>query len=161
MRLPDQKRQLKPVLELPNFKRIAIDMTGIGLGLFEFTEESFPSKVIGIDFSTSVAVTKRIQLEGRKAPTVKVTEAMAMNLLGYYEDRRIKHPCDAIYRDDLRKPERVTSPGGRVSIAATRDAAGHADHFWGNALMIEAASHKKGPTFMPRLFSSTIGRSTL
>jgi phage FluMu gp28-like protein len=154
LRLPEQKRRLEPVISIPNFKRIAIDMTGIGLGLFEFTEEKFPSKVIGVDFSTSVAVTKRIQLEGRKAPTVKVTEAMAMDLLGYYEDRRIKHPCDAIYRDDLRKPERVTTPGGRVSIAATRDEAGHADHFWGNALMIKARN--AGPSWlpMPRAFSA-------
>ena len=147
LRLPEQKRRLEPVLALPNFKRMAIDMTGIGLGLFEFTEEKFPSKVIGVDFSTSVAVTKRIQLEGRKSPTVKVTEAMAVDLLGYYEDRRIKHPCDAIYRDDLRKPERVTTPGGRVSIAATRDEAGHADHFWGNALMIKARN--AGPSYLP------------
>lgn len=147
MRLPDQRRQLKPVLELPHFKRIAIDMTGLGLGLFEFTEELFPTKVVGVDFSTSVPVTKRIQAEGRKAPTVKVTEAMAMDLLGYYEDRRIKHSCDAIYRDDLRKPERITTPGGRVSIAATRDDAGHADHFWGNALMVRAKS--LGPIYIP------------
>jgi hypothetical protein len=40
----------------------------------------------------------------------------------------------------LRKPERVTTPGGRVSIAATRDEAGHADHFWSLALALEAAA---------------------
>lgn len=138
LRLPDQQRRLEPVLALPNFKRMAIDMTGLGLGLFEYTEERFPAKVIGVDFSTSVAVTSRILSQGRKSPTVKITEAMAVDLLGWYEDRRIKHPCDALYRDDLRKPERVTTPGGRVSIAASRDEAGHADHFWGNALMIYA-----------------------
>ncbi len=147
MRLPDQRECLKPVLQLNNFARMAIDMTGLGLGLFEFTEELFPTKVIGINFSSSVPVTKRIQAEGRKAPTVRITEAMAMDLLGYYEDKRIKHPCDQIYRDDLRKPERITSPGGRVSIAATRDDAGHADHFWGNALMIRAKL--TGPSYIP------------
>ena len=153
MRLPDQRERLKPVLELTNFKRMAIDMTGLGLGLYEFTEELFPTKVIGVNFSTSVPVTKRIQAEGRKSPTVRITEAMAMDMLGYYEDRRIKHPCDAIYRDDLRKPERITTSGGRVSIAATRDENGHADHFWGNALMIRAkACGPKAPTFMPRTF---------
>ena len=144
MRLPDQKRRLEPLLRLPMFRRIAIDMTGLGLGLFEFTEEMFPAKVIGVDFSTTVETTKRIQAEGRKAPRVKVTEAMAIDLLGYYEDRRIKHPLDAIYRDDLRKPERVTTPGGRVSIAAVRDKDGHADHFWGNALMVRATQIGSG-----------------
>jgi phage FluMu gp28-like protein len=156
MRLPDQKRRLETVLKLPLFKRIAIDMTGIGLGLFEFTEEAFPGKVVGVDFSTTVEITQRIKAEGRKAPRVRVTEAMAMNLLGYYEDCRIKHPVDAIYRDDLRKPERITTPGGRVSIAATRDEAGHADHFWGNALMCEAAAGKgngNGSSARPRAAS--------
>lgn len=140
MRLPDQRARLLPVLALPGFSMMAIDMTGIGLGLFEFTEDKYPGKIMGVDFGTSVPVTKRIQTEGRKAPTVRVTEAMAMELLGVYEDARIKHPVDAIYRDDLRKPERITTPGGRTSIAATRDEAGHADHFWGNALMVWAAA---------------------
>ncbi len=154
MRLPDQQRRLDPILEIPQFRRLAIDMTGIGLGLFEYTQERHGSKVIGIDFGTSVPVTRRIQAEGRKAPTVRVTEAMAMDLLGYYEDKRIHHPCDAIMRDDLRKPERITTPGGRVSIAATRDEAGHADHFWGLALMVRASA---GPTcnFMPQVFNFT------
>ena len=152
MRLPDQQRRLDQVLVIPTFRRMAIDMTGLGLGLFEYTQQKHGSiRVMGVDFGSSVPTTKRIQAEGRKAPTVRVTEAMAVDLLGYYEDRRIKHPCDAIMRDDLRKPERITSPGGRVSIAATRDEAGHADHFWGLALMVRAGS---GPatTFMPRAF---------
>lgn len=151
LRLPEQQRRLDPVLELPAFRRMAVDMTGIGLGLFEYAQERHGSRVVGVDFGTSVPVTRRIQAEGRKAPTVRVTEAMAVELLALYEDRRIKHPCDPAMRDDLRKPERVTSPGGRVSIAATRDEAGHADHFWGLALMVRAGS---GPatTFMPRAF---------
>jgi phage FluMu gp28-like protein len=52
---------------------------------------------------------------------------------------------DALLREDLRKPEKITSPGGRVSIAATRDQAGHADHFWSMALAVEAASSGGGP----------------
>lgn len=140
MRLPDQKRAIQPMLDLPNFVRVAVDMTGIGLGIFEFCEDDYPTKVVGVDFRTSVPVTRRIQAEGRKAPTVRITEAMAMDLLGYYEDKRIKHPVDQIYRDDLRKPERITTSNGRVSIAATRDEAGHADHFWGNALMVHGAN---------------------
>jgi len=38
----------------------------------------------------------------------------------------------------------VTSPGGRVSIAATRTEAGHADHFWSFALALEAAGARAG-----------------
>ena len=45
---------------------------------------------------------------------------------------------DAGLRDDLRKPEKITSPGGRVSIAAARDVKDHADRFWAIALAIRA-----------------------
>ena len=73
-----------------------------------------------------------------------MTEALALELLQTYEDRRIQHPADGRLRDDLRKPEKVTSPGGRVSIAATRTEAGHADHFWSFALALEAAGSAGG-----------------
>jgi phage FluMu gp28-like protein len=49
---------------------------------------------------------------------------------------------DEQLREDLRKPERIVSPGGRVIIAAVRDGNGHADHFWSMALAIEAAFQK-------------------
>lgn len=153
MRLPEQQLRLDAVLQLPKFRRLAIDMTGIGLGLYEYTQDQHgSSRVLGVDFGTSVPATRRIQAEGRKAPNVRITEAMAMDLLGCYEDRRMHHACDAIMRDDLRKPERITTPGGRVSIAATRDEAGHADHFWGLALMVHAATQPT-TSFMPRAFN--------
>lgn len=145
MRLPDQQAQLDALCELPGFRRVCIDMTGIGLGLFEYAQQKHGvSRISGVNFSTSVPVTERIQSEGRKSPTVKVTEAMAMELLAVYEERRIQHMADRDLRDDLRKPERIVTPGGRVSIAATRDEAGHADHFWSFALMVEAAATNDG-----------------
>lgn len=145
MRLPAQQNQLDALCGLPRFRRVCIDMTGLGTGLFEYAQRDHgASRVSGIHFATSVPVTERIQAEGRKAPTVRVTEAMAMELLAVYEEHRIQHMADRELRDDLRKPERITTPGGRVSIAATRDEAGHADHFWSFALAIEAASTNGG-----------------
>ena len=146
MRLPDQQQRLGVICRLPKFRRACIDMTGLGLGLVEYAQDEFGLyRIVGINFSTTVPTTQRIQLEGRKQTTVKVTEAMATELLQVYEDRLIKHPADQALRDDLRKPERITSPGGRVSIAATRDEAGHADHFWSFALVNEAASDANAP----------------
>jgi phage FluMu gp28-like protein len=145
MRLPDQQLRLGEICRLPRFRRAAIDMTGLGLGLFEYAQKEFgSSRIHGINFSTTVAATRAVALEGRKRETVRVTEALAMELLQVYEDRRIQHPADARLRDDLRKPEKITTPGGRVSIAATRDEAGHADHFWSFALAIEAAACNPG-----------------
>ncbi|HUS37356.1 MAG TPA: terminase family protein [Verrucomicrobiae bacterium] len=144
MRLPDQQRLLEVVLKMPKFRRACIDMTGLGLGLFEYTQEKFGSRVRGINFASSVPSTKRIQSEGRKAENVKVTEAMATELVGVFEDGAIRIPNDAALREDLRKPERITTPGGRVSIAATRTEAGHADRFWSVALAVEAGSSGGG-----------------
>jgi len=96
------------------------------------------------NFSSSVPTTDRLQLEGRKQPTVKVTEALATQLLGVYEDHAIRQPLDSELREDLRKPERITTPGGRVSIAAVRTEAGHADHFWSFALAVEAGEQMGG-----------------
>jgi len=72
---------------------------------------------------------------------------MATALLAVFEEKLIEICVeldpDAI--DDLRKPEKITSPGGRVSIAATRNEAGHADHFWAMALAIRDAEGSAGP----------------
>ncbi len=146
MRLPDQQLRLGEICRLPKFLRATIDMTGLGLGLFEYAQKEFgPSRIHGINFATTVPATRVIQQEGRKQPNVRVTEALALELLQAYEDHRIQQPVDGPLRDDLRKPERVTTPGGRVSIAATRDEAGHADHFWSLALALEAAATSSGP----------------
>jgi len=145
MRLPEQQRRLGEICRLPKFRRACIDMTGIGLGLTEYSQDEFGrGRIRGINFAATVPLTDGIAREGRKHETVRVTEAMATELLALYEDRRIQHPRDGQLRDDLRKPEKITSPGGRVSIAATRTEAGHADHFWSLALAVEAASAAGG-----------------
>lgn len=142
MRLPDQQKQLAPVCQLPKFRNACIDMTGLGLGLVEYAQEEDwgRSKVQGINFATTEPINQYIQKEGRKKETTRVTENMATSLLQTFEDKSIEICVeldhDAV--DDLRKPERLTSPGGRVSIAAVRDEAGHADHFWALALAIRA-----------------------
>ena len=42
----------------------------------------------------------------------------------------------------------MTSPGGRVSIAAQRTESGHADHFWALALAVRAA---QTPAYVPNI----------
>jgi phage FluMu gp28-like protein len=153
MRLPAQQKQLDLVCALPKFQRGCIDMTGIGLGLCEYLQEKWGDyKIQGVNFSTTEPISDRIRAEGRKAETAKVTEIMATELLAVFEERSItiEVEMDGDARDDLRKPEKIVSPGGRVSIAATRDEAGHADHFWGFALAIRAAmnSSEPGPIYV-------------
>ena len=136
---------LRPLLADRRVVRAAIDSTGIGLGLVQDMEDDFPGKVQGVNFATTEPVTRRIQAEGRKAPTARVTEIMATELAEAHEDKRLSYPCDAIMRDDLRKPHKVTSATGRVSIAAESTQTGHADHFWSLALALRAASSSGVP----------------
>ncbi len=146
LRLPDQQRQIEQVCRLPNFRAYEGDMTGIGLGLVEYLQEQFGTyRVRGVNFSSKEPISEDLRREGRKGETACVTELMASALVRAFEDRAIAIPVDAQLRDDLRKPEKITSPGGRVGIAATRDEAGHADHFWSLALALRAARTLHAP----------------
>jgi phage FluMu gp28-like protein len=147
MRLPDQQKQLAVVCFMPKFRSYCGDMTGLGLGFVEFLQEQFGRyRIQGVNFSATEAVSHRMKVEGRKEETARVTEIMAVNLLTCFEEHSLKDlPNDPALADDLRKPEKVTSPGGRVSIAATRDEAGHADGFWSLALAVRAG--EKRPSY--------------
>ncbi|MES2696908.1 MAG: terminase family protein [Verrucomicrobiota bacterium] len=151
MRLPAQQKQLDRVVSLPNFRRIEIDMTGLGLGLVEYAQEKpWGRRVSGVNFSSTEPISKKLRADGKKGEKARVTEIMATDLLAVFEERRIEIPMDPALRDDLRKPEKITSPGGRVSIAAVRDDAGHADHFWSIALAIRASIKKGAPPSLPK-----------
>ena len=147
MRLPAQQAQLDSLCALHNFRRACIDMTGLGLGLVEYAQEKWRHKISGVNFASTEPISDILRAEGRKTETARVTEIMATDLLAAFEDRslEIHVELDADARDDLRKPEKITSPGGRVSIAAVRDEAGHADHFWALALALRASSGAFAP----------------
>lgn len=143
MRLPAQQAQVEIVCRLPKFRGYEGDMTGIGLGLVEYLQEAMGDHLVrGVNFSSTEPMTQRIRSDGRKGETARVTEIMATEMLACFEERSVEIPMDQELRADLCKPEKLTSPGGRVSIAATRDEAGHADHFWSVALAIRAASRR-------------------
>lgn len=144
-RIPAQRRMLEPIVAHRAVVRLALDSSGIGLGLTQELEDALPGKVTGVNFSSSEPISERLSLDGRKKDTAPVKELMATDLCAWHEDARITYPCDAIMREDLRKPARIRTKTGRVSIAAERDASGHADHFWGLALLVRAATHGGTP----------------
>jgi len=140
MRMPAQQEQVDAVCRLPKFRGYEGDMTGLGVGLVEYLQETHGDyRIRGVNFASTEPLTERIRSDGRRGETARVTEIMATNLLACFEERSIEIPDDQELRDDLVKPEKITTPGGRVSIAATRDEAGHADHFWSLALAVRAA----------------------
>lgn len=146
MRLPEQQRRLATLLQMREVRTVKLDMTGLGLGLVAYLQEKFGRRrVQGVNFASSVPLTERLKIEGRAVGSVRLTEAMATQLLQGFEDRVVLIPVDAMLRDDLRKPERYVSASGRVSIAATRNEAGHAEHFWSLALALSAAQTPVAP----------------
>lgn len=147
-RLPQQRRFLKPLISLPAVERVALDCSGLGLGLTQDLQDEDESplccyKVEGVNFSSREPISERMSLDGRKTKTARVTELMATELVEWHDDHRISYPCDAIMREDLRKPQKIRT-GNRVSIAAESTKTGHADHFWGIALALRAAIHDTG-----------------
>lgn len=152
MRSPDQQRQLDILVAMPHFNRIEIDMTGNGLGLVEYAQEKWDTwRVRGVNFSSTEPINEAMRAEGRKAEKAPVPEIMASDLLGVFESHAIEIPNDPELRADLLKPEKITSPSGRVSICATRDGAGHADHFWALALAIRAGMTGAGPVAFAKI----------
>ncbi len=132
-RIPQQFDVLKPIVEHAAVVRLALDASGLGVGLVQDLQDKTEVgwKVLGVNFASSEPVQGLTK-------NVPVKEIMATDLVAWHEDARITYPCDAVMRDDIRKPQRIRSQSGRVSIAAESTKTGHADHFWGLALVIKA-----------------------
>jgi len=65
MRLPDQELRLMELRKCRQFRQVCIDMTGLGLGLFEYAQRHMGEHMVsGINFSSSVSATRVIREEG-------------------------------------------------------------------------------------------------
>jgi phage FluMu gp28-like protein len=151
MSLPAQQVQLDHVVYLPNFGRAVIDETGLGIGLVDYAQRSHGiHRVVGVHFASREVRSEQQadhaeQQHGRnnKADTALVTELMALDVLAAFTNRGIRIPSEQALRDSLKKPQRI-SMGNIVKIAAETDEAGHADEFWGLALMVRGFKQPVG-----------------
>lgn len=138
-RLPSQKAELRKVLDHDAVDKLAIDETGIGLGLVQDLEDEYPEKIIGVNFSESEVLEEYTDEKGKtRTRKARVTEVMATDLVEAHEDGTINYPVDGIMREDLRKPKKIRM-GSRISIAAESTKTGHGDHFWSIALAKKAS----------------------
>lgn len=140
MPIPDQVDRIAQVCRMPKFNRACVDATGMGVGLFDYLYREFGDLVEGVNFASTEPITDRLLEIGRKGATAKVTEIMAIDLLAEMTAKAIEIPADLTIQNDLAKPERIVGSGGKVRIAAERDEAGHADHFWALALAVRAGN---------------------
>lgn len=157
----EQKQQLAEILKLPFFGGIALDTTGLGVGLYDFITKTFGNqKIKAVNFASKVPIDRmdsmnsgrlilpqnRNKIPGLKmvqnrSPTVGIKEALGINMLKHYEDKKIKHPLDELLLTDLTLPRWGYTHSGKPIITTPRDLSsenGHADHFWSFALLLEA-----------------------
>ena len=148
-RLPEQKAEARKILAHDAVEKIAIDETGIGLGLVQDLEDEFEGKVLGVNFAASEVLEEYTDERGRtKTKKARVTEIMATDLVEAHEDGTINYPVDGIMREDLRKPKKIRM-GSRISIAAESNKTGHGDHFWAIALALKAGKAEGGAAAEP------------
>lgn len=121
MPLPEQQREISAILRTLLNWRTTVDMTGIGLGLFEYLVEEFGAhRVEGVQF------------------TEPSKHAMAVGMKQGFEDRSERIPSNnSELRDDLHSVRKIIT-GGRILYKAPRTKSGHADRFWAKALAIHA-----------------------
>jgi phage FluMu gp28-like protein len=121
MPLPDQQKELGAILRQLRSWKACIDMTGIGLGLFEYTQREFGEhRVEGVQF------------------TNPAKHVMAVAMKQGFEDRSERIPANnGELRDDLHSVRKIVS-GGTIIYKAPRTKSGHADHFWAKAMAVHA-----------------------
>ncbi len=124
--LPEQEQILAGVLRSVRLRRCCIDMSGIGLGLFEYTQRQFGRRRIeGIQF------------------TNPAKEVLAVDILKAFEDRAIRiNVNDQTMRDDLGSVHKGVTATNLVRFDGERGPQGHADRFWSLALAIHAGRGK-------------------
>jgi phage FluMu gp28-like protein len=115
--------------------RVTTDATGSGTGPTDELINDFGSLILPINFGSTVPLDPHMVTVGEKRASMYISEKMALDMQRMMEDGKFLLPYDETLRDDLRKPTRVIK-GGRVLVAAARDASGHADRFHSLSLAI-------------------------
>ena len=127
-----QERFLDDAMRLPTMMRGCIDATGMGLPLSETAQRKHGAyRVEAITFTNAVK------------------EMLAVGVKQMFEDRHILIPDDDQLRESIHSIKRMVTAAGNIRFDAERtDQTGHADHFWGLALMAHAQTGgPSGPTW--------------
>lgn len=106
---------------LPNLIRLCVDATGMGIGLTDFLQDQFGSRVEGVNF------------------TGATKEVMAYRLKKHLEDQSWLIPADRVIYDDFQLVKQDVTPSGNIRLSAGTKDDSHADRFWAGALALEAA----------------------
>jgi len=105
-----------------NIRRFCGDATGLGDMLVESLQDKFGDyRVEKVKF------------------TNEVKDHLASQILGRFQDKRIRVPSDREIRESFHSVRKTVTVSGNVRYDAASTEAGHADEFWAAALAKEAA----------------------
>ncbi len=131
MPTPDQVREARALLQgqaapttpvIGALRRMNIDMSGMGLAVYEALAREFPSQVEGVQFT-----------QGTK-------EAMAVLAKRRMEETKVRIPDDDHIRQSFRSVKKTVNAIGQARFDAEHDTRyGHADHWWAFCLAEAAA----------------------
>jgi phage FluMu gp28-like protein len=123
MPTPDQMDEARRLM--PQIKRLSIDMSSMGLTIFEQLQKEFGAKIEGVQF------------------TLANKEALAVNAKRIMEESKARIPDTDMIRNSFRSVRKTTSPTGQARFDAEHDEQyGHADHWWAFCLAEEAGYRK-------------------
>ncbi len=118
-----QWQVMDSLLSLPGMMRACLDATGIGAQLAERAVSKYGAgRVEAVVFN----------LENK--------ERMAVLTKTHFENRTVRIPASPRLRSAINAVKRFSSPTGHFRFDADRTELGHADEFWGIALMLSAAA---------------------
>jgi phage FluMu gp28-like protein len=120
------RKNLYPILALPQLRRCCIDNTGNGIETAEEAQKRFGSKVEPITFS------------------LPVKERLAFLLHRQFEDHALRIPIDDKLRADLHGIKKDTTANGRIRFIGDTDDS-HCDRFWAKALRQESSRPQDAP----------------
>lgn len=134
---PNQFRILNPIAKLTS--RLAIDKTGMGVGLYDSLNESNAGRLLGVSFA------------GTNDNGVRLKTDLAIRIKKRFEQARIRIPYDTQIRAELQAIKRqatstgVTFDAPRIEVdtavagGVKKKVFAHADAFWAKALAELAA----------------------
>jgi phage FluMu gp28-like protein len=137
MTFPDQAKKLNPIVRMTT--RSAIDMTGMGVGLFDLLNLENEGRLMGVSFG------------GSNDNGVKMKTDLAIRIKKRMEQQRSRIPYDPQIRAELMAIKRQATASGvtfdapRIEVdtavagGAKKKVYSHADAFWAKALADLAA----------------------
>jgi phage FluMu gp28-like protein len=111
----------------PSIMQVRIDMTGLGLGLYEYLHKKFGEKVRGIQFASGAGMQTRIRT-GEVRQKTKIRDYMIVNLKQLMEGNQVELLIDE------NQEKHLTSVNYELKVK--EDESGHGDILFADALAL-------------------------